>query len=306
MTRFDVVGLGLATIDILTATPRLPGSNEVLPVPEIAVQGGGPVATALVALARLGARTAYLGTVAQDTWGDRIVGDLANFSVNTDYVARVPGESPTSVILVEPNGNRAILFKPGRHAELPPESVPADVIASARVLHLDGWHMGAALEAARIARSSGVPVSFDGGAGEVFRTADDLLPLVDILIVARQFARGATGLADPLEAGVALKRFGARQVVITDGANGSWFWDDAHHLRQSAFHVPVQDTTGAGDSFHGGYLYATLQEWPAARCLEFASAVAAIKCTRLGGRAGLPSLPEVEAFLDTNKEMCGS
>jgi sugar/nucleoside kinase (ribokinase family) len=130
-----------------------------------------------------------------------------------------------------------------------------------------------------------------------------LLPLVDLLVVARRYAQQHTGHADPWEAGLALlETYGPRQVVITDGVRGCWFWDAARrnageHLHRPAFATDVVDTTGAGDVFHGAYLYAFLQGWPAERTLAFASATAALKCRNLGGRSGIPTCPQVEAFL---------
>ena len=148
-----------------------------------------------------------------------------------------------------------------------------------------------------MARDAGVLVSFDGGAGEAWREVGTLLPLVDVLVVARQFALNFTGEVNPAAAGPLLLRTGAREVIITDGANGCWYWDAAGSLRQPAFQVSVVDTTGAGDVFHGAYAYALLQGWEPALRLKFASATAALKCTQPGGRLGIPTAGQVHDFL---------
>lgn len=301
----DVVGLGLATIDIMTLVPRLPGRDDVFGVRRIQLEGGGPVATALVAAARLGATTAYLGPLASTTWGTLARAGLEKEGVDTSQApARAGGEQGVSVILVdEATGQRSILYDRGEMEELAPAEVPEGLITSARALHLDGVHPGAACHAAEVARAAGVTVSFDGGAGELWAGAERLLPLVDLMVVARHFAEQHTGLADPLEAGPALlETYRPRQVVITDGLRGCWYWDDAQraageHLHQPAFATEVVDTTGAGDVFHGAYLYAFLQDWPARRCLAFAAATAALKCRALGGRAGIPTRRQVEETL---------
>jgi sugar/nucleoside kinase (ribokinase family) len=295
----DIVGLGLATIEVMTLVPHLPGQDEVYPARRIALEGGGPVATALVAAARLGAITAYLGPIAPTTWGALARSGLEAAGVDTSHSpARSIGEQTVSVILVDQaTGQRSILYDPGQMDALSPAEIPAGLVSAARALHLDGVHLEAACHAAEIARRAGVVVSFDGGAGELWAGTERLLPLVDLMVVARRFAEQHTGYPDPLDAGPALlQTYQPRQVIITDGVRGSWCWDTGQHLHQPAFATEVVDTTGAGDVFHGAYLYAFLQGWSARRGLAFASATAALKCRKLGGRSGIPSRPQVEAF----------
>lgn len=300
----DVVGLGFATVDVLATVPRLPRPDEVYRVLGSSVQGGGPVATALVTLARLGGSVAYLGAVGGDDWGRFILEDFERNGVDASCVSVDPeGTSTLSIILVDgPTGARSILYDPGHTVPLELDAAAAGLVRSARILHLDGWHIGAAIAAARIAREAGVTVSFDGGAGERWREVDELLPLVDELIVARQFARNVTGEDDPLLAGPALCcHTGAREVVITDGASGCWSWSGGAALYVPAYGVNVVDTTGAGDVYHGAYLYALLQGWPPEQRIKFASATAALKCTQPGGRQGIPTLQRVHQFLQERK-----
>ncbi len=301
ISHCDVVGVGMATVDVLTVVPRLPKPDEVYRVVRTDLQGGGPVATALVTLARLGATAGYLGPVAPDPWGQFILDDFDRYGVDTSLIVRAAaGASMLSVILIEQaTGSRAILYDPGRLPELPLSDAWRAAIRGARVLHLDGGFLPLALEAARAAREAGVLVSFDGGAGEPWPGIESLLGSADLLVVARKFAQDITGADDPLQAGPLLHRFGAAEVVITDGAAGCWLWEGETFIHQPAFAVPVVDTTGAGDTFHGAYLYARLQGWPARRRLAFASATAALKCTQIGGRRGIPSLPDVLAFENT-------
>ncbi len=150
--RLDIVGLGLATIDIMTLVPRLPHQDEVFPARRILLQGGGPVATALVAAARLGAATAYLGPFAPTRWGTLAQGRLKSYGVDTTHApVRAGGEQAVAVILVDqPSGQRSILYQPGDVQELTPAEVPKALILSARALHLDGVHLEAACHAAQI------------------------------------------------------------------------------------------------------------------------------------------------------------
>jgi sugar/nucleoside kinase (ribokinase family) len=304
LKHFDVVGLGLATLDILVQTPRLPNSNDCFPIAALEMQGGGPVATALVALSKLGANCNYLGSIASDDTATQIISELHRYGIDTEQCPkRDSGVSSASVILVEQsNGQRAILFQKSTSQDLQPEEVPLDLIKNARALHLDGFFTPAAIHAARIAREHNVLVSLDGGAGELmWDELTELLPLVDILVVAKKFAFETTGKQDILVAGMnLLNTYRNQQVVITDGEHGSWYWDRHTHFHQPAFQVDVVDTTGAGDTFHGAYLYACLQpEWTPQYRLKFASAVAALKCTQIGGRKGIPTLAQTQQFINS-------
>jgi sugar/nucleoside kinase (ribokinase family) len=295
-----LVGLGMATVDFLTLIPRLPGPDEVFPLQRLDVQGGGPVATALAAANRLGTQCAFVGEVGDDEWGEFILADFGKFEVSSEHVVRRKGGiSPHSVILVDGRtGRRSILYSKGGLPGLGEQEVPVQLICGARVLHLDGFQSEAALAAARLARGAGVVVSLDAGAGEPWPSLVELLPLVDLLVVAAQFGHKLTGEEDPSSVLHGLLRWGARHAVITDGDLGAWFLSsdgEAGHV--PAFPIDAVDTTGAGDTFHGAYLHAFLQGEPIGECVRFAAAAAALKCTRLGGRAGLPTAAELSAFI---------
>lgn len=296
---FDIVGLGLATVDILTAVPHLPGPDDVFEVQALELQGGGPVATALIAAARLGSLCAMIGTTDTGAWGDLIVREFAADGVDTVHLERRrPGVASRSVILVEgAEGRRSILYSKGTVGTVEPASLPREAIQRAKVLHLDGSHLEAAVAAAEIARDAGALVSLDGGAGELWPGIDRLLPLVDVMVVAHRFAENVTGVRDPDRASDALRDLGAGQVVITDGPAGAWYLEGDERGHVPAFEVQAVDTTGAGDSFHGAYLYAVLEGMPIAERVRFASAVAAEVCLQLGGRTGLATRAEVDAFL---------
>ncbi len=124
------------------------------------------------------------------------------------------------------------------------------------------------------------------------------MPLTDICLVARDFAEQYTGHTDLAAAGEALLAAGPPLVGITDGVRGSWLFTAAGiRLHQPAYPVPVVDTTGCGDSYHGAFLFGLGRGWPVARCAALAAAVAAMNAQALGGRGGLPSLAAVESFL---------
>lgn len=219
--------LGMATLDFVTVVTHLPVSDEVFEVRSLSMHGGGPAATAAVACARLGGRASFAGALGQDSVAETVAAELVREGVDTRLLGRARNAAtPSAVILVEEGlGHRAILYSKGTAPE--PEWT-AELEASVRgaaMLHIDGFHPLTAIRAARAARAAGVSVSFDGGAGIRWPHLDELLPLVDLLVVARSFAEREAGEGDPAAAARALARaYGAREVVVTDGARGAWYF----------------------------------------------------------------------------------
>lgn len=304
---FDVIGLGAATLDVLTLLPHFPAEEELVRATAQSVQGGGPVATALATLGRLGARPALLDCQGDDWAGIQIRQGLAAEGVETGFIQVVAGaRSTTAVVLVtEGEGRRTILFHPAQSAqgeELAPalEGLPLELLEGAAFLHLNGRHLAACLAAARAARAKGVQVSFDGGAGRYRAELDELLGLCDLSLAALDFAQHCTGRDDPAEAAEALLERGAQIAGVTDGARGAWIASrTGERFHQPAYRPPrLVDTTGCGDAYHGAFLFGLLRGWELRRTAAFASAVAALNARELGGRKGLPGLEEGERFME--------
>lgn len=294
--RYDVVGLGVSTLDLLMLVDELPGGECVQRAHQSVLQGGGPVATAMVALARLGSRTAMLDRLGDDWRGRLILDEFNRENVATEHVRMVCGASSSiaSITVRRGDGARAIAFSPGDCGDLEPGEVPADVVCGAKILHLNGRHWDACLAAARMAKESGVRVSFDGGAHRLRDDIGVLLEMTDICIVARQFAFAFSGTEDTGRAAAALLRTGPHIVVITAGEEGSrLFLKGGSSFHQPAFAIDgVVDTTGAGDAFHGAFLHGMITGMDLTRCAALASAVAALNTRQLGGRGALPTLSE--------------
>lgn len=300
----DVVGLGYCAYDILAITPGAPefDSASGIHLADLIHDGGGPVGTALTALARLGARAGYVGVLGDDREGRGLRDLFVKEGVDVTRL-RLQSDVGTNVCLLlveQATAQRAILCHPRVDAnDLTLVDADRTYIQGARVLHLDGQFMPAAIQAAGWARQADVKVCFDGNHPRP--GLDELLPLVDWLVVAESFPAAFTGLPGPEEAARALLATGAEVVVVTLGAQGCQAWTASGHFFAAGFQVQVVDTTGAGDAFHGAFIYAMLQGWDLRRVAAFANAVAAINCRTLGGRRGLPTRTEVEAFL---KETC--
>ncbi len=299
--KLDVVGLGVCTVDFLQVVDELPGRESVQKARESLLQGGGPVATALVALARLGSRTAMIDKMGDDWRGRIIIDELRKESVATGWIRVVPGRSSSiaSILVRKRDGARAIVFSPGDAGELDADELPEDVIARAAILHLNGRHLEASLKAARITRAHGGKVSFDGGADRYCDAMRDLIAMTDICIAARQFARAFSGAEDVKTAGQKLLDAGPGIVVITEGASGSRvFSRDMKSFHQPAYSAAVAlDTTGAGDAYHGAFLHGIVTGLDLKECAALASAVAALNTRGLGGRSALPTLDEARRFM---------
>jgi sugar/nucleoside kinase (ribokinase family) len=261
------------------------------------VQGGGLTATAMATCARLGLRTRYIGKFGGNEIGALARQELAAEGLDLSAAVTVPDvPNRFCVVLVEEgSGARTIVRQRDPRIWLRPEDLTREAVCAGRVLHLDGYEGDAALQAATWARDAGIPVSVDAEEPTAHREA--LFRLTDILIVGRRFGRLLTGREEPRDILRGLAGLGPACVGLTLGEAGSLLHYRGEIVEAPGFAVDVVDTTGAGDVFHGAFVYGLLQRWSAGHILAFANAVSALKCTRLGGRSGIPSASEVRAFL---------
>ena len=301
MTDLQVVGLGLSTIDILSRLEVMPTWEKGTFLKQIVTDGGGPVGTALVAAARLGARVGYLGVCGNDESADLKLRYLTRDGVDVSRVMRRPHpESQVVLVFVhQTTGERVFGLTAMEEDPLKPEELDREYITSAAYLHLDGYHCQAALQAARWMHQAGKKVVMDAAkaAGDVCKAVDELVEATDILICGSGFVQAFTGVADFWQAAEAVRRMGPQIVVQTEGENGSNTATATEQFHTPAYPVDVVDTTGAGDVFHGAYLFGLVQGWNLARTAGFASATAALKCMHLGGRVGTPRYNDVLEFL---------
>jgi sugar/nucleoside kinase (ribokinase family) len=296
----DVLGLGCAAIDDLLYVAAYPPSDAKTQVLRRDRQGGGLTATALVAASRLGARAAYAGTLGDDDLSEWLLQRLRQEGVDVAHIRRRPGARPIhSVIIVDEGRQTRSIFYDlagvyGAETDWPTE----EVLRSARVLFVDHFGVEGMSRAARIARAAGIPVVADFERNEM-PGFDDLLTLTDHVIISRDFAERLTGTANPAAAVDRLWTPDRQAVIVTCGDEGCWYRTpaDARTRREMAFAVATVDTTGCGDVFHGAYAAALARGLDMTDRVHFASASAALKATRRGGQAGIPTREAVEAFL---------
>jgi sulfofructose kinase len=287
--------LGISTLDYVYSVESLPTRGEKYRSRGLAVVGGGCAGNASVAIARLGGRCWLATRLADDLTGDQIVADLAGEGVETGFARRVSGlRSPVSAILVDAQGERMIISysdpQMPEEADWLPRELPQGVGA---VLADTRWGEGA-LAALQLARAAGVPGVLDG---------DRKPPHPDLVTTASHVAFSAqalaelSGEADPRVGLARLAQGVPTWLAVTLGKDGVLFVEDGAVVHLPAFAVETVDTLGAGDVWHGAFTLALAEGQGARAAIRFASAAAAIKCTRFGGRSGAPRRAEVMAFL---------
>ena len=295
---FDVVGFGLSSVDHLCVVKRHPRLDSKQQLVTYDVQPGGQVPTALVALQRWGLRTAYIGAFGDDPGGVRTRNALATAGVDLSAtVIRAATPQQVSVILIDDlSGERSVLWQRVEGLVLGAHEVPPEHVVGGRVLLMDAVDMPAAISAARQAKDAGVLTVLDT---DILPPGiDDLLRLTDVLIVGAEFPARLTGIDNLRGALRAAAKRGPWFVGVTLGPGGvlAFVRDEFHYV--PAFHVPVVDSTGAGDVFHAGSIYGLLQGWSVPDTLRFAAAAAALKCEKLGGRPGIPTLERAKALAE--------
>jgi sulfofructose kinase len=299
---FDVVGLGLNSVDLVAVVAEFPASNTKQELRGFARMPGGEIATALVACARLGWRVRYLGSFGGDELGTFARESLVGEGVDVSR-ARIVSSATNrfAVILVDAQtGERTVLWH--RHPDLTilSKDLPTDAVISGRILIVDGQEQFAATEAARLARQAGVATVVD--VDHVRPGINELLAHIDAIVAAEEFPSALTGCADlgrALE--VMEKEFSAPLVCVTLGADGSLARCNGREIRTAGYRVECVDSTGAGDVFRGALVAGCLRapQSQLEEILLYANAVAALNCRGLGAWGGIPNPDDVDRFMAT-------
>jgi sulfofructose kinase len=298
----QVVGLGQACVDYLGVVPFFPTEDEKTELTELYMRCGGPASTALITLSRLGVQTSFLGSISDDFFGKEILKNLKKEKVDVSCLKITKGYTSQFAFIAvsQESGKRTILWHRGSVPHLDPRNVDLGLFPNARVLHVDGLMIEACMFAAQKAKELGMTVVMDGGT--MRQGSKELVQLVDILIVCKLFATSLVGLGSPIETALhALRDLGPSDVVITMGPDGSIGLSNQGVFRQEAFPVKTVDTTGAGDVYHGAYIYGFLQEWEMPECMRFASAASALKCKKVGAQTGIPDLNSIEELMKSRQ-----
>jgi len=304
MKNFDYIGIGFCSNDHLAVLPFIPMDTKVRMLSH-RIMGGGPAANSTAGAASLGLSAAFVGTVGDDADGDMILRDFRAQGVDTSMVKVRPGATSAIAYLwiEEKTGNRSCAWTREGLDELTADEINPEVIASAKILHVDGHNAAGAIAAAKVAREAGVLVNYDAGTHR--DGMEDLLGLANLMICSEEFILKLTGLKDAEEAVRQVwAKYRPKVCGATMGVRGSMAFDGKDFVRCPAFKVEkVVDTTGCGDLFHTGFAIRYLETQDLMECQRFGAAVSAIKCRGLSGRPpSAPTRAEVEAFLQAHPE----
>ncbi|MBE9580383.1 MAG: sugar kinase [Proteobacteria bacterium] len=290
----EVYGLGQCPLDYLGKIEAYPSPDTKCEFSNLVIEGGGPAATALVALARWDLSCAFAGVLGDDLFGSMIRTFLDEEDIDTGGIlVRDGSESQFAFIVAEPGvGRRTIFWRRPTGPPLKPEELDFNIISQARVVLTDGLFVEASIAACKAAKDAGVPVVVD--AGTLRQGILDIVPFSDYFVVSENFAKSLIGNDKPVDACYKLAELGPRVTGVTLGARGYVALVEGQVIERPAYPVEAVDTTGCGDAFHAGLCYGVVKGWDVKKSLDLGAWAAAMVSLKLGGRAGIPSLKEVE------------
>ncbi len=292
---------GIAVQDIVMRVQHFPAAGMKVPASEFIITGGGCAANAAVTTARLGGRVAFAGPLGghDDAVSERILSDLANEGIDCSGVARVSGGTASvSLILLDAAGEKTIATRRGVKLGDTRPNDTANLIADVDAVLVDNRFPQFVTEVCRAAQARKIPIVID--LDQATNVDDPLLALGTHVVSSAEALFGTTGSKDYGDALKKLVGHISGFLAITDGPNGV-YWLERGELRHlPAFNIKVVDSLGAGDAFHGGFTLALAEGRALPEILRFASATAALKCTKFGGGSGAPTRAEVEEFLKKN------
>jgi sulfofructose kinase len=295
MTRITcpkITCIGIACLDMIFQIDVLPSSFTKYRAKDVVMLGGGLAGNAAVACARLGAKTSLITRLGDDKIGDMILEELTSEGIDCALSPRFKGrQSPISSIFVDQTGERMIMSYSDH--DLPKDASWLPPLNADAVLGDTRWEVGA-LALFTQAQAANIPAILDADRGII---DINLLHAASHVGFSAQGLREITGMEDLQTALKSLTT--SNFLCVTDGENGVYYKENGRIKHLPAFKITVKDTLAAGDTWHGAFAVALSEQQPIETALRFANAAAALKCTKFGGRTGIPTRVDVELFLKT-------
>jgi sulfofructose kinase len=292
---------GIAVQDIIMRVQHFPAPGTKVAASEFIITGGGCAANAAVTAARLGGRVTFAGPLGgpDDAVSERVISGLATEGIDCSGVVRVSGSTASvSLILLDATGEKTIATRRGANLGNTRPKDAAKLVSDVDAVLVDNRFPQFVTEICRAAQARKIPVVID--LDQETKVDDPLLALGTHVVSSTEALFGTTGCKDY---GDALKMLAGRIsgfLALTDGPNGV-YWLERGELRHlPSFKIKVVDSLGAGDAFHAGFTVALAEGRTLPAMLRFASAAAALKCTKFGGGSSAPTRVEVDEFLRNN------
>ncbi|WP_413113614.1 carbohydrate kinase family protein [Thaumasiovibrio sp. DFM-14] len=295
---FDVLVSGLNVVDLLVTLPEQYTLGRKQEVDNIVIQGGAPAGNGACGMAALGLNTGFLGFLGDNAQSEIARSEFQRCGVDTSLMLKDPSALPaTALVEVDAkSGERTVFYTTHGYRALAPMDIDPQWLDNTRLMYVDGYDIEGNTALLELAKERGILSVVDMEAGDRQQLLK-MLKLGGHVILPLEAAQFISEKEQAEECLHSLAQLTDAQLVITDGANGSWALGSDGIVHQPCFRVAVVDTTGCGDAYHAAYAYALLQDYNLAARMEFASAFAAIVATYFGGRTYFPSPSEVESFI---------
>ncbi|QIA65499.1 ribokinase [Vibrio astriarenae] len=299
---FDVIVSGLNVVDLLVTLPEKYTHGSKHEVDNIMIQGGAPAGNGACGMASLGLKTAYVGFLGDNAQSDIARSELERCGVDTSLFLHDSAAIPaTALVEVDPKtAERTVFYTTQGYRALTPADIDPQWLAETRLLYVDGYDVKGNIALLKQAKQRGIPSVIDIEAGDHTQLTT-MLKLGEHVILPLEAAQFLAQKESPEACLRNLSAITEAQVVITDGANGSWAATPSGIVHQACFEVAVVDTTGCGDAYHAAYAFGLLEGYDLVKRMQFAAAFAAIVATHFGGRTSFPSAQDVEKFIQNYK-----
>jgi len=308
MRQVDIVGLGEIVLDWVTEIPHFPKPDEKIDALSENYFPGGVTANYLVATARLGGKSGFIGAVGDDSYGDYLIEDFTKEGVDTTYIKKiVDKKTPVNFIFVA-KGEKTIIQSPHMQTtKIEGKDLNEAYIANSKLLHTTIIHQKVTEKAIEIAKKNNVKISIDLESQIALRGWDNLKKVLlnaDILLPNKEGVKTITNSNNPEKAAAILVKKGIPIVIITLGSNGVLITTNEFQKRIPTYTINnIVDTTGAGDTFSGAFSLAYwIKGWDLEKSCKYANAAASLKIQKLGARSGMPNETELKEFLKKNED----
>jgi sugar/nucleoside kinase (ribokinase family) len=300
MQAYDVLTIGRSCVDFIIAVDEFPHENSKMFLDSRLMEAGGQGGTSACCVSKLGGNVAYIGQVGDDTEGQFCLSRLNAFDVDTKFVKIIPeGKTPIAYIIVtKSNGNRTIVYEKNSLPKLNIKSIPQDLIFNSKVIMIDPETTYLIKDLDRKLKAK---IVYDCERWKpdmeyMLKSADFFIPSSEFLDSTDLFDRNE-GFFKKI---IRLNQMVKNQLIITNGENGVYFFNDKELYHVNAPKINVKDTIGAGDNFHAAFSLAISKEYDLHEAVKFAVSVATLSCSAYGGKNGIPDFHSAQ---DVAKEL---